>query len=168
MSKRPRVRPYNDSSLRARAESKFPKFRAYAATLSMNPLMLTVGVGAWATAPGVSTASKARAASAPPTKTRFMTISSCVDDGVCVCHGPGHEGEPTHSPMGNVVAHDTFRRKRGNLFWELCPRVGVLSHGTRAHEWKDSRHREAGRLARPLCLLERARRDQGDWILSNR
>ena len=107
----------------------------------MNPLMLTVGVGAWATAPGVSTASKARVASAPPTKTRFMTISSCVDDGVCICQRPGYERVPTHSPMGNVVAHDTFRRKRRNRFWELSPRVCVLSHEARARERKDSRQR---------------------------
>src|SRR5260370_1393479 len=105
---------------------------------------------------------------APPPKTRFMTISSCVDDGVCICQRPGHERVPTHSPMGNVVAHVTFRRKRGNQFWELSPRVCVSSHGARARERKDSRHREAGRLDRPLCPLERARRDQGDWILSNR
>ena len=31
---------------RVRTESKFPKFRAYAPTLSMKPLILTIGIGA--------------------------------------------------------------------------------------------------------------------------
>src|SRR4029077_16651874 len=75
-SKRPRVRPYHWRSWRFRRPSYWLTFREYEVRLSMRPLMVTFGVGAWAYAMGAARATRAKASIRTASVVLFIRLSS--------------------------------------------------------------------------------------------
>src|SRR6266851_1938299 len=80
-SRRPRIRPYHWLSFALVRPEALMALWVYAVTLSMRPLMLTFGAGAWANATGASSPTRAKATTRTARLVLFIeTLLNQVDD----------------------------------------------------------------------------------------